>query len=234
MKKYFIIINGTQSEALSFEELKNINLSKKTMVWYEGMENWKEAGELEELKELFKSIPPPIVQPPPIYKQVEEEEETSFYESNKSKIFIGIISIVAIVIVFFSFSNHNVAKEINQTNENTEKLEQQQVQIDEQNKKIAEQEHETLRIKNAKEIEELELKRTQLRNDFQTVINNLNATKQNLNNVTGFKLFRTSDERNQQINNSQNLVNKWNDSIQKINIALTDIIKKLEEKKKFK
>jgi len=48
MKKYFLH-NGTESSGpFNFEELIAKKITKKTPVWFEGMENWKYAGEIDE------------------------------------------------------------------------------------------------------------------------------------------------------------------------------------------
>jgi Na+-transporting methylmalonyl-CoA/oxaloacetate decarboxylase gamma subunit len=69
-KKYFLHNGQQQLGPFSFEELKIQKLVKQNMVWCEGMENWKPAGEVDELKVLFAYVPPPLPKivstPPPI------------------------------------------------------------------------------------------------------------------------------------------------------------------------
>jgi uncharacterized membrane protein YhaH (DUF805 family) len=60
MKKYFYS-NGQDKEGpLSLEELKQKDIKPKTLIWYEGLEDWKEAEFVEELREIFELSPPPI------------------------------------------------------------------------------------------------------------------------------------------------------------------------------
>ena len=73
MKNYFIQIDNSQQGPFNFEDLKSKQISKDTFVWLEGIEDWKKAGEIEELKQLFiSSTPPPFKQtvknPPPFQK----------------------------------------------------------------------------------------------------------------------------------------------------------------------
>lgn len=60
MKKYFYT-NGTDKIGpFTLEELKEQNLSRTTMVWFYGLDNWKPLSEIEELNSLTNSIPPPL------------------------------------------------------------------------------------------------------------------------------------------------------------------------------
>jgi hypothetical protein len=60
MKKYFYS-NGQEKEGpFTLEELKAKNILPKTLIWHEGLEDWQEATNIEELKELFELSPPPV------------------------------------------------------------------------------------------------------------------------------------------------------------------------------
>eukprot|EP01031_Cornospumella_fuschlensis_P012143 gene12143-14845_t len=64
MKKYYLH-NGTEQQGpFSIDELKQQNLSKETHVWYDGLPEWTPAGQLAELKEAIKTIPPPFTPKP--------------------------------------------------------------------------------------------------------------------------------------------------------------------------
>jgi hypothetical protein len=60
--KYFIHDGAEQKGPFSIEELQSLNISKESMVWCEGLENWKPAGEIEELQSIF----PVVAMPPPL------------------------------------------------------------------------------------------------------------------------------------------------------------------------
>ena len=53
MKKYFLHINGYQQGPFSFEELRMMNISPQTPVWFAGMQAWMPASQLYELQSLF-------------------------------------------------------------------------------------------------------------------------------------------------------------------------------------
>lgn len=58
--KYFIHDGAEQKGPFSIDELKTVGIKKESMVWCEGMETWKPAGEIEELNSVFPVIPPPL------------------------------------------------------------------------------------------------------------------------------------------------------------------------------
>ncbi|MEO5642383.1 MAG: DUF4339 domain-containing protein [Bacteroidia bacterium] len=55
MKKYFIHLNGTNVGPYSFEDLRSMRIQKTTPVWYDGLGNWQNAGDVSELQALFSS-----------------------------------------------------------------------------------------------------------------------------------------------------------------------------------
>ena len=83
------------------------------MVWYEGLDNWVKAGEVEELKVLFKSVPPPLNKdkpaPTPINvktKQVNNPVDNKAKEKNKKTgLIIG--SIIALALILFFVMNYS-------------------------------------------------------------------------------------------------------------------------------
>ena len=62
--KYYFLKNRFRYGPVKFEDLKSKDIKKDTLVWYEGLKDWTKAGEIKELKELFKVKPPPIPPPP--------------------------------------------------------------------------------------------------------------------------------------------------------------------------
>ncbi len=61
-KGVYVAINGSPAGPYSEQELLNMikkgELNKESLVWKEGMSEWKMAGEI--LEELFKRVPPPL------------------------------------------------------------------------------------------------------------------------------------------------------------------------------
>jgi len=95
MKKYYINIANQQQGPYSLEDLKEKGITRETMVWFEGAENWQRANKIDELKDLFKTIPPPITTsntatPPPLPNKP---------KSNKTAMYVILAGIVFIMIV---------------------------------------------------------------------------------------------------------------------------------------
>lgn len=60
MKHFFYFDGEKQNGPFTFEQLKNENIKKETLIWFEGLDDWKPAKEIRELDEIFELIPPPI------------------------------------------------------------------------------------------------------------------------------------------------------------------------------
>jgi hypothetical protein len=60
-QKYFINEKGERKGPFSLEELKNQDIERSTMIWTEGLDGWKKAEEISDLKDLISLIPPPVV-----------------------------------------------------------------------------------------------------------------------------------------------------------------------------
>lgn len=61
--RYFFLIDNQQSEPLFLDDIrqliKDIKITKQTMTWREGLENWTLIANLPELASLFSQTPPP-------------------------------------------------------------------------------------------------------------------------------------------------------------------------------
>lgn len=98
MKKYFYSKGKEKSGPFSFEELKNEGISKDTLIWFEGLDDWKYAREIKEFEEILELTPPPIPSDNLKSKTPENEsyqviEENKQYQSNSSSTKQGMFSI---------------------------------------------------------------------------------------------------------------------------------------------
>lgn len=59
MRVYFVIIDGRKEGPFTFEEAIKLRLKSETLVWHEGLTDWKPAVEIEELKNITSLSPPP-------------------------------------------------------------------------------------------------------------------------------------------------------------------------------
>ena len=61
---YFLVVENKRAGPYDTHELKdqviNGSLTKSTLVWREGMRKWRTAAELDELKPVWKALPPPL------------------------------------------------------------------------------------------------------------------------------------------------------------------------------
>ena len=74
MKKYFYSNDNEKNGPFSFEELKNENIKKETLIWYEGLDDWTKAEYVLEIKEILELSPPPII---PSEQNINTENESS-------------------------------------------------------------------------------------------------------------------------------------------------------------
>jgi hypothetical protein len=219
MKQYYIYINDEQIGPLSFEDVSSKKISKETKVWFEGLDDWKNAGEIEELSSIIKSTPPPInsfssqTTPPKFVEKEEskietEDEEVPKILGLKKNVFYTILSVLLVVIGLIYFNNlqENNRAILLEQNRQTESYNQQQKEIEEQKARIAEQEQIEAERKIQERKEALENRHKELNDELTILYKNLNIAQKNLNDVTGFKLLRTSSERNEQINSAQSKI----------------------------
>ncbi len=193
MKIYFVHINDVQSGPFNKEELKELGITKETMVWYEGIEFWVCAGEIAELTDVLKVIPPPLISSVNHSKLVEQNvskaepeqkdltSETKKNASNSSKSYLtGAIALV-LLIGFFVFIY------VDQKS----KQEELQYQLELQNAKLLEQE----RIEEERKAEELRAQRaaklSALRTEYDQALTNLRAAKMKMDEINEFRLLRT-------------------------------------------
>lgn len=210
MKQYYIFINNVRKGPLTFEELKLEDTTNDTLVWYEGIPEWKKASEIDELKGLFKATPPPInpvsqIPLPPIIKKKslpEDDSEPSMIFGLNKKLFY----VISIIITIGTVGLYNY-----QASEN-ERIELINSRIDEQ------EQIETQRRKEAIDKRLFKIRDLLVQNNQA-----LEDSKRHLNDVTGFKLLRTSSERNEQITEAQNNIDYYKEEIKKLETEFEQI-----------
>lgn len=227
MKKYYLH-NGTESSGpFDIEELKAKNITTKTPVWFEGMERWKTAGEIEELLSLFISIPPietliteKSIPPTQKVEEEESEEKTILGLSKTSFWVVAVILMVAIGTIVFNTLQENRKRELELKNHKTEienhqyelkqkEIEEQKIQMEIQEKLEAERIIKEKKQNTTHRISEIE----KILADLQ---NNIVATENKLKEASGFKLLRTASEKKEQMS----LLQKDIDSLKNEKIQL--------------
>lgn len=63
MKKYFYTDGTNNFGPFTLEELGEKNITRETKIWFQELGEWKPAGTVPELTDIFKLVPPPITKP---------------------------------------------------------------------------------------------------------------------------------------------------------------------------
>jgi hypothetical protein len=148
MNTYYLHDGTTDSGPFNFVELKEKKITKTTSVWCEGMEDWKDAGDVEELRKILFSTPPPIksfVTPSANSITRYLNEGRSFASANKTLLFIGVGTFVLIIgtLIFNTILESRTLKleeRNNQTEYNNKQYKIQEQEIEDQKNFIAERE----------------------------------------------------------------------------------------------
>jgi len=208
MKKYFLH-NGTESSGpFDIDELKSMKITQNTPVWFEGMEKWSTAGKIEELKSVFAVIPPtiPSFSPPTSTPKGEKKiAPRKIMGLSKNAFLIGFgILILIIGITVLNTLEQNRSRELEIKNHKTDienhQYELQQKELEEQKRIQEEAEKAAVEraLKAKRESQKSRLLEIQLKiTDYQSL---LKESEKKLNDASGFKFFRTADEKKEQMN----------------------------------
>lgn len=236
MKKYFLHDDTESSGPFDLEELKAKRITKNSPVWFEGMENWKTAGEIPELTSVFVVVPPPIpsfsaVPPKP---KLEELEGRKILGLPKKTFFIVLGSLVVLTIItVLNTIEDNRSRELERRNHKTEvenqQYELQQKEINEQKFLLEEQEKaEADRI--LKERKQTVTDRIlEIQNLIVSNQENLEIAKNKLEDTSSFKFLRTASERNEQIKSLQNEISDYETENSNLNNELEKLKLELEK-----
>lgn len=236
MKKYFLH-NGTESSGpFDLEELKAKRITKNSPVWFEGLENWKTADEIPELKNIFVVVPPPIpvlssIPPKP---KLEKVEERKILGISKKTFFILLGSLVVLsIITVLNKIEDDRSRELEIKNHKTEvenhQYELQQKEINEQKILLEEQEKvETERI--TRERKQTTTNRIlEIQNLIPLNQENIEIAKNKLKEVSNFKVLRTADERKEQISLLQKEISDYGIENSNLNKELEKLKLELEK-----
>ncbi|MFZ2285087.1 MAG: DUF4339 domain-containing protein [Lutibacter sp.] len=107
MNKYYIHNGSEQDGPFNISDLKSKGITPKTEVWYEGLSDWINADQIDELKELFSRLTPPPIKPKTTSQQSQSKPTPKKSSLGKNVlrlilITIGVIGAYAIINVVFS------------------------------------------------------------------------------------------------------------------------------------
>lgn len=101
MKKFYLHNGTNNSGPYSKEELRELKITKETMVWTDELKDWTKAGEIDELKAILLSIPPPF------------KTNTAVLESKPKRKFLKYIVIVAAMVVVATIISSSIPNDAN-------------------------------------------------------------------------------------------------------------------------
>lgn len=143
MRKYFLHDGENQQGPFTVEQLMQQGIKKDTPVWYEGLPEWLPASNIDELSNLFVSIPTPppfkkdAASPPSINVSIDPTEQAVSNSKSKRVLYIGIASIVLLagaIIAWLVYQNNQHVESISEVQQ---QLSQQQ--LEQQNKEFQQQ-----------------------------------------------------------------------------------------------
>lgn len=221
MKKYYLYINNEQQGPFNIEELKNKKINRNTKVWFEGLEDWKNAEDIDELKSIVASIPPPIKiisSPPPFNKNTSKSSENKIFGLSR-KTFLIVLGLIVVVFVITITTIQDYRKDKIEVGNKETEIYNKQVEI--QNEEIAKQKEIIAEQERLEQERVLKEKQAKIDKRIEEIINELNVSydelekaKKNLVDVTSFKFLRSAKERENDINVANEQISIWKNNIE--------------------
>ena len=210
MKTYFINNGNENGGPFTIEELKLQDISRATLVWYNGMDEWKYAGEIGELQFLFKVTPPPIK---PVQKNSSPlmTEPRTILGLKKSHFILAVaFAAIMIFILVLTIIQNNKRSILEERNRQTElanekvQLEQkadieQRIQDEIQNKIATENNNNFKKDSINNRLVEVKALLIEKKRELNEADTDLMATKR-------FKILRSEEDKSDQISSAQNTI----------------------------
>lgn len=220
MKTYYIHNTKESSGPFTLEELKAKQITKTTLVWTEGMDEWKHAGDIDELKSFFSITPPPLKSIPPT--PVEEKTDNPTIFGIKKNTFFLASALLILIIAKILFNNYQEDRnlELEQKNHQTElhniQIEQQQKELDEQKIQSVIQEKIIAENRAKTKKDSINNRLFEIKKLLAVTNTNLEEEKNNLIDAQKFKLLRSEDKKIEEINQIQINIKHWQSEIKKL------------------
>jgi hypothetical protein len=106
MKHYYYSENDKQVGPFTFEELREKRLKKSTLIWADDLPEWTRADNVEELKDILVSEPPPLPKKPAIIPASNPKYDYN-YKKDSAPIVVGTIVILISIILAASRAKIN-------------------------------------------------------------------------------------------------------------------------------
>lgn len=233
MRTYYINNGKENGGPFTLTELKDQLINKSTLIWFEGMEEWKYATEIPELQSLITIVPPNIKTKNASDKIIQKVSSKNIMGIKKSYFYLGLFFLVimgAVLILNIIQTNKqtelellnketqfsNVKIEIQQKESNDDKIQREiQERINSQNNAKRKRDSITSRIEEVKNL------LTQNRGTLENI-------NKDLENAKEYKILRSEDSKNEQIFALQEKINNSNKEIDKLDNELNRLFLQLE------
>jgi hypothetical protein len=253
MNTYYIHSGNESIGPFGLDELRSKKITKTTPVWCQGMEDWKHAGEVDELKSLLIVTPPPLKpvitasqKPKEIENVIEnysskkiedviEEEPNRKILGIKRDVFFPIAIALILIIGTVSFNlfeenRKNLLEEKNTVTErNNQQFQLQEKEIEEQKIRIAEQERKEAERLSVERSQKLSSRLVEIQKLLLDDIRNLEQAKNKLIEANEFEFLRTTDEKNDDISLIQRDIEHWISEIDKLRQEKDQLYLELEK-----
>jgi hypothetical protein len=253
MNTYYIHSGNESIGPFGLDELRSKKITKTTPVWCQGMEDWKHAGEVAELKSLLIVTPPPlkpIITASQAPKEIEnvienysskkiedviEEEPNRKILGIKRDVFFPIAIALILIIGTVSFNlfeenRKNLLEEKNTVTErNNQQFQLQEKEIEEQKIRIAEQERKEAERLSVERSQKLSSRLVEIQKLLLDDIRNLEQAKNKLIEANEFEFLRTTDEKNDDISLIQRDIEHWISEIEKLRQEKDQLYLELEK-----
>ena len=253
MNTYYIHSGNESIGPFGLDELRSKKITKTTPVWCQGMEDWKYAGEVDELKSLLIVTPPPlkpIITASQAPKEIEnvienysskkiedviEEEPNRKILGIKRDVFFPIAIALILIIGTVSFNlfeenRKNLLEEKNTVTErNNQQFQLQEKEIEEQKIRIAEQERKEAERLSVERSQKLSSRLVEIQKLLLDDIRNLEQAKNKLIEANEFEFLRTTDEKNDDISLIQRDIEHWISEIEKLRQEKEQLYLELEK-----
>jgi len=97
-KKYYYAENNQQFGPFTFEELKGKRITSETLIWFNGLDEWRKAIDTVELRELFIPVQDPLPSKNVLDPETSKSAQNNFWAA---KYIIPVIAILVLAIGLF-------------------------------------------------------------------------------------------------------------------------------------
>lgn len=221
MQKFYIHQDNKHVGPFSVDELKELKITRDTMVWFEGAESWKKALEIDELKEILKSVPPPIqtkepLSLPPLDNKKNNDNIKMATDGKPKQNFMKLLIIGISVLLVVGFGAFIYTNQQTKQSEIQKQLEDQSIKIQEQEKIEAARSVEAQKQKNAEKAAQKQAELESLVEEYNQAIITLDEAINKLEEVKKFVLLRTPEEKQQQIDEQLETISFWENKVEKL------------------